>query len=202
MQKLQKRLSATKQLRALILLVTIACIGVSVTLNVLHAPSNPIARTVAGFPPVAAFFVIELIARIPASSRALAFGRIVGSITVGGIAAVVSYVQQIDYLHRLGFESWTTFVYPAVIDGTMLVTTLSLVEVVRVVRRLNDEIDDLDAATVTVPAVASEETATQEAESELTADDAASPDLPEAPTSPAPGRPFSERHERRLRRGK
>ena len=42
---------------------------------------------------------------------------------------------------------------------------------------------------------------------ELTADDAASEDLPAAPVSPAPAgtaphQPYSERHERRLRRGK
>ena len=36
---------------------------------------------------------------------------------------------------------------------------------------------------------------------EVTADEAASPDLPEAPTSPAP-RVYSERHDRRLRRGR
>jgi hypothetical protein len=41
---------------------------------------------------------------------------------------------------------------------------------------------------------------------ELVADDAASKDLPAAPVSPAPagtsGQPYSERHERRLRRGR
>ena len=36
---------------------------------------------------------------------------------------------------------------------------------------------------------------------EVTADEAASPDLPEAPTSPGPQR-YSERHERRLRTGR
>ena len=44
--------------------------------------------------------------------------------------------------------------------------------------------------------------ALQEAATELTADEAASPDLPEAPVSPAPDRVYSERHERRLRTGK
>lgn len=45
------------------------------------------------------------------------------------------------------------------------------------------------------------ETAMQVAETELVADDAASPDLPEAQTSPAP-RVYSERHDRRIRRGR
>ena len=48
-------------------------------------------------------------------------------------------------------------------------------------------------------ATASDKAAKQVAATELTADDAASKDLPEAPISPAP---YSERHERRLRRGK
>jgi hypothetical protein len=43
--------------------------------------------------------------------------------------------------------------------------------------------------------------AMQEAATEMTADEAASPDLPDAPVSPAP-QEYSERHERRLRRGK
>jgi len=50
-----------------------------------------------------------------------------------------------------------------------------------------------------VPATVSDKPAMQVAAIELTADDAASPNLPEAPTSPAP---YSERHERRLRRGR
>jgi len=45
----------------------------------------------------------------------------------------------------------------------------------------------------------SDKPAMQVAATELTADQAASKDLPEAPISPAP---YSERHERRLRRGK
>lgn len=45
------------------------------------------------------------------------------------------------------------------------------------------------------------EAVAQETVTEPTADEAASPDLPEAPVSPATG-VYSERHERRLRRGK
>lgn len=55
-------------------------------------------------------------------------------------------------------------------------------------------------AVVAAPAVEGIEPATQVTVTEVTADEAASKDLPEAPQSPAVG--YSERHERRLRRGK
>ena len=59
-----------------------------------------------------------------------------------------------------------------------------------------------EAATAAVVQTEAEsQPATQEAATEMTADEAASPDLPEAPVSPAP-QEYSERHERRLRRGK
>lgn len=60
-----------------------------------------------------------------------------------------------------------------------------------------------EAKTETVVAVQADDDqpAVQTTATEVTADEAASPDLPEAPVSPATGT-YSERHERRLRRGK
>lgn len=203
MRKLNKQLSRAKRLRWLILLVTIVCIGVSVTLNVLHAPSNPIAEGVAGLPPVAAFFVIELIARIPASNLLLAVGRIIGSVTVGGIAAVVSYFQQVEYLERLGFPSGVAHAYPFVIDGTMLVTTLSLVEIVRTVRRLNDQVDDILELTEEKPlAVASEAAESPVKEIERPTQDAPAPTLVSVPRGTRGARALpSERTQREHRNG-
>lgn len=179
MSKAQKQLDRTKRLRAMIMLVTLLCIGISVALNVEHAPANPMARVVAGLPPVAAFFVIELIARIPSSSRMLSVGRIFGALVVGGIAGTISYIQQVDYVRGLGFGGWIATAFPVVIDGTMLVTTLSLVEVVRKVRQLEDAVDEVLPVAPVVVEVASEP--------ELTAAGAADPGLPDAPVSPAPG---------------
>ncbi len=61
--------------------------------------------------------------------------------------------------------------------------------------------------TTTTAPTAESQPVVQETVTEMTADDAASPDLPEAPQSPAvppaaPERVYSERHDRRLRRGK
>jgi len=231
MSKAMKQLKRMRNLRAVITVITLLLIGTSVMLNVAHAPANPMAQFVAGLPPVAAFFVIELIARIPASNKALAVGRIIGSLVVGGIAGTVSYVAQIDYVLSLGFDSWVASVFPAIIDGTMLVTTLSLVEVVRKVRQLEEAAED-DA-----PSVAREGNGVASEPEKVDAGSANSvPDSPAelvdgnlaaAPVSPAPagprrgrpkrdtvptptgahvdaetGEPLPERTERRARTGK
>jgi hypothetical protein len=165
----------------MVLFVTLLCIAVSVALNVAHAPANAMARGVAGLPPVAAFFVIELIARIPSSNRLLSVGRVFGALVVGGIAGTISYIQQVEYVRGLGFGGWIASAFPIVIDGTMLVTTLSLVEVVRKVRQLEDADDE-------APAVTREDVEVAD-EPELTAAGAADPGLPDAPVSPAPAAP-------------
>lgn len=140
-KQLQRQLTRFRRLRWLVLIITFACIGSSGTLNVMHAPPNGVAQFVAGIPPVAAFAVIELISKIPVSNIWLSIGRIAGSLVVGGVAAWISYIQQIDYLHRIGYAGTIAAVFPAVIDGTMTVSTLSLVEVVRTLRRLEDAAD-------------------------------------------------------------
>jgi hypothetical protein len=58
------------------------------------------------------------------------------------------------------------------------------------------------ATAVVVAAEAESQPVVQETVTELTADEAASEDLPEAPVSPSPDRVYSERHTRRLRTGR
>ena len=59
------------------------------------------------------------------------------------------------------------------------------------------------AAVETAPAAEEAKPVVQATAPEPVADEAASPDLPEAPISPAPAAPrYSERHERRLRTGR
>lgn len=200
MSKAQKQLKRTRNMRSIILAVTVFCISVSVTLNVLHAPASLWARVVAGLPPVAAFFVIELVARIPTSSKALSFGRVLGSLVVGGVAGSISYVQQIDYVRSLGYHGWIAMAFPAVIDGTMLVTTLSLVEVVRTLRTLEDAEDEAQTPMAgEVVGVASELEAIAAG-----ADAAESPDIPVSPAPAGPRGPYkkapdySDRHKTRL----
>lgn len=128
-----------RRLRRLVLVVVIIGITISVTLNVMHAPDNIGARLVGGFPPIAVFLCIELISRIPATSKVLAIGRILGSLVVAGIGGAVSYSQQMDFVRHLGFSGWHAVLFPACIDGVMTVATLSLVEVARKIRSLETE---------------------------------------------------------------
>jgi len=128
-----------RRLRWGVLVAVVLGIAGSITLNVLHAPSdNPIARAIAGAPPLAVFLTIELISRIPSSSKLLSFGRISASMAVALVGGSISYVQQMNYVRDLGFARWEASIWPVSIDGLMIVATLSLVEVVRKIRQLEE----------------------------------------------------------------
>jgi len=135
-----------RRLRVLVLIVVLAGIGSSVAMNVLHAPDNLAARFVAAIPPLAVFGCLELIARIPSSSRSLTFFRILGAVFVAGGAATLSYAQQYAAVLGLGFPHWQSVIWPGVIDGTMIVASVSLVEVVRKIRQMTGS--DQPAATM------------------------------------------------------
>lgn len=129
-------LTQLKRLRWLVLVAVLAGIGSSVAMNVLHAPNNLPARFVAAIPPVAVFGCLELIARIPSSSKALTGFRIGGAIIVAAGAAAISYAQQMAAVLGLGFPQWEAVIWPTIIDGMMVVASVSLVEVVRKIRQV------------------------------------------------------------------
>lgn len=131
-------LAQLKRLRRAVLAVVLAGIAASVAMNVLHAPDNLAARFVGALPPLAVFGCLELIVRIPSSSKALTVFRIVGATTVAGGAAVLSYAQQYAAIVDLEFPHWQASIWPGVIDGTMVVASLSLVEVVRKIRQVTE----------------------------------------------------------------
>lgn len=125
-----------KRLRWAVLAVVLACILSSVAMNVLHAPDNPWARFVGALPPLAVFGCLELISRIPSSSVWLTVVRIGGATIVAGGAAYLSYFQQFAAIMDLGFPHDQALIWPGVIDGTMIVASVSLVEVVRKIRQM------------------------------------------------------------------
>src|SRR5574342_328583 len=130
-------LKQLRRLRWLVLVTVLLGIGASIAMNVLHAPNNPAARLVAAGPPLAVFFALELIARIPSSSKGLTWFRIAGAVVVALGAATISYAQQRAAVRSLGFAEWESFIWPLIIDGLMVVASVSLVEVVRKIRQLD-----------------------------------------------------------------
>ena len=124
---------------------TVFGLGLTVVLNVMHAPPSLGAQIVGGTPPVFVLFCLELISRIPGTSPLLRVARIGATFVVVGLAFYVSYEQQRDFISSLGFSSRHASVYPVIIDGAMVVSTLSLVEVARKVRSLRPLVFDQES---------------------------------------------------------
>lgn len=133
---MHSNLKALRRLRWLVGLTVLAGIAASVIMNVMHAPDNVWARFVATVPPLFLFGTLELIARIPSSGRMLTVMRVLGAAIVAIGAAAISYAQQRAAVHSLGFPQWEATVWPVIIDGFMVVASVSLVEVVRKIRQM------------------------------------------------------------------
>lgn len=144
--RMQKRLAELKRLRWIVLGVVAVGIAVSVAINVLHAQDHIVARLLSAWPPLALFGAIELISRIPTSGRALSAGRIIGALIVGGVGLAVSYSHMKGEVEK--YEgAWQALIWPASVDGLMIVAGLSLIEVVRKIRAMEDAIaEDLERA--------------------------------------------------------
>lgn len=122
-------------LRALVSLTVLVGIGISVAMNVLNAPPTLTAQIVSTIPPILVFGAIELIARIPAIGKLLTYGRIIGACVVASGAASISYAHQRAAVLGLGFQEWESYIWPAIIDGFMIVASVSLVSVVTLIRQ-------------------------------------------------------------------
>ena len=131
-------LNQLRRLRWTVLAVVLAGIAASIAMNVLHAPDTLAARLVSAGPPLAVFASLELIARIPSSGRWTTFFRVMGAVIVAGGAAAISYAQQKAAVMALGFAEWESFIWPTIIDGLMIVASVSLVEVVRLIRNMTN----------------------------------------------------------------
>ena len=164
MSKIQAELREFRQMWWFVTVVTAALVGAAVTLNVMHAPGGVVAHSIGGSAPVFMFICVHLIARVPATSWWLSAGRITPSVVVAGICFAISWQQQVNFMLSVGYAGWTVFAYPVMIDGVMLVATLSLVEVTRKVRSLRAALADLtDAPAAAVRAVSPAETAAEQA---------------------------------------
>ncbi|MEU7904093.1 DUF2637 domain-containing protein [Actinoplanes sp. NPDC049118] len=114
--------------RSAIRAVLVLGVAASIAANVLHARDNPISQTIAAWPPLALLITVEIIARIPVHSRALAAARLVATATIAGIAAWVSYWHMADVASRYGETGASPYLLPLSVDGLIVVASICLVE--------------------------------------------------------------------------
>jgi hypothetical protein len=123
----------------------------SISANMLHSLTRPEAATasepewrlasaaaLSALAPLVLFACTELVSRIPVHSRVLSTARLIVTFAVGGFAAWVSYRHmQSVAAYLLGETEGTQYVYPLIIDGMMIVATISLIELGRLARSVD-----------------------------------------------------------------
>lgn len=144
-KKLQAQLKEQRKLRWFLTATSAFGLGVSAALLVVHAPHNLFAQVVGAWPPVAVFLIIEIVARVKATNRWLAIGRVAASLVVSGGGVYFSYFSQVDLIHSFGYDLPKSYVFPVLIDGFMIVSLLSMIEVTRKIRQIRDDLDAADA---------------------------------------------------------
>jgi hypothetical protein len=105
-----------------------AGVAASVGANVLHAAHNPISQSIAAWPPLALLLTVELVARVPVHTRALAVVRIAATTVIASIAAWVSYWHMAVVAARYGETPTSAYLLPISVDGLIVVASISLVE--------------------------------------------------------------------------
>jgi hypothetical protein len=122
-------------------------VAASVAANILHAQPNPIAQTIAAWPPVALLLTVELISRVPVDRRALAAVRLLTTTGIAGIAAWVSYSHMQGVAARYGEAGASPYLLPLSVDGLVVVASVSHVE-------LAGRLRVAETTTVSAPAAA------------------------------------------------
>lgn len=113
-------------------------VAASVVANVLHAQPNPIAQTIAAWPPLALLLTVELISRVPVHRRSLAAVRLVATAAIASIAAWVSYWHMAGVASRFGEDAISAHLLPVSVDGLVVVASISLVELAGRIRAIED----------------------------------------------------------------
>jgi hypothetical protein len=114
-------------------------VAASVAANILHAEQNPIAQTIAAWPPLALLLAIELISRVPVHRRSLAGVRLFATGAIAGIAAWVSYWHMAGVAARYGESGAAPYLLPLSVDGLVVVASVSLVELAGRIREAEAE---------------------------------------------------------------
>lgn len=153
-KNLKRRLAEQIRLRWAVVLISAVGGGLSIALNVEHAPDNLWARLTGAWPPIAVVITVELVSRIPATNILLAIGRVLVTVGVGGGAFYVSFVQQYDYMLHIGWTGASAWIFPLITDGVVVVALLSMIEVVRAIRTLRIDLDAFEEAEIVAAEIA------------------------------------------------
>lgn len=148
MRTAQAQLKHYRRMWKVVGLMVLVGLGSSGILNVLHAPQQGgwVAKLIGGIPPVALLVCLELISGIPVASR---FGKTVRLASGGAVAALaffVSFEHQLSFITGLGFAGNTAWAIPLIIDGWMIVASVSLFEVTGKIRALREGILEAETA--------------------------------------------------------
>lgn len=114
-------------------------IAVSISANMVHSLTQPhdqewqvpASATLAALAPLVFFACVEMVSRIPMHSRVLGPLRLAVTLAIAACSGWISYWHMADVASMLGEHGTAQYIYPLIIDGMMLVATISLIELGR-----------------------------------------------------------------------
>jgi outer membrane biosynthesis protein TonB len=118
-------------------------VAASVAGNVLHAEPTLVGRAIAAWSPLALLLTVELISRVPVSSKRLAGLRMISTAVIAGIAAWVSYWHMVSVATHNGEGHTSAHLLPLSVDGLVVVASVSLVEIAARLRQASAEPADV-----------------------------------------------------------
>jgi hypothetical protein len=139
-------------------------VATSITANVIHAIINHHVGTagwliwssigLAALAPLILFVSTEMVTRIPIQSRVLGWVRLVITLALASIAGWISYWHMASVASLLGEQGGAQYLYPLIIDGMMIVATISLIELGRLARTVTTFVASAAAAEADAAALA------------------------------------------------
>ncbi|MBT8226415.1 MAG: DUF2637 domain-containing protein [Dactylosporangium sp.] len=120
--------ASLRRLRWAVRATLILGVAVSVTANVLHARTEPIAQAIAAWPPLALLITVDLVSRVPIHRKLLGGVRITATFAIAVIAAFISYGHMAAVALKYGEIGIVPYLLPLSVDGMIIVASISLVE--------------------------------------------------------------------------
>lgn len=117
----------------------LACAAISVIANVAGARPAALPRFIAGAPPIIFLICVEVLLRaeLPNLARFI-WTRYVGLVIVALVTAYASYLHQVSLLLSIGEHPSIAMSLPLVLDGGMLLASVTLIGVAQLKRQNRD----------------------------------------------------------------